>query len=791
MTSHKRQADRSQVGVNAECESGRQRYEAVLTLVCDRQFQFKLQAFNDIFGRPTGAARPAYSHQQGVRPAPVGNGALPTARPQSYYAGQQYPAGHHQQQHQAYPGAPQPYQHSYSYAGNSSSSNSRPAGNAYGHEQHTGLPPPGGSSYAQYGAAGHNLPPQAINAHGQPTMPNYQATTGPGGLPSIPQGAVSESTTYTPVSYLAGPPVNAQMPSPPPPPSGPVFRQLTDPMPVNMHPGVRAPLTNDSTISSYASSQQSGHAPRLPSFDMNTGEYNWFGRKSGENTQTSTPSATSEDISPGVASMTISEPDQYADSERYYSQNPSAGPSTANSSRRSYTAATMSSSASIYGQDLEASETRQSPASGMSVNTANSGPFADFQQHYPGMSRILQSRIRADAGLLASYGQNVGQPHHDSRTSMDSDQTSYYVNSVSTDATGGRFGYPSGPSSQTTHNFQQYPQGAAGPYARSGFPLQGMSPYSQSIPLQGSAALRHSSSRKSAESVRVMPTQPKASSVYGDRSFSFSGNIERPDMRPPSHSPRPTSSISEMPYPPHPTSSSGHGGSGSMHPAAMTRPQRAPIVYPALLSRVAEAFKMRISVAERTKDGLSYKDAFDGREAVDKIAYIIRTTDRNLALLLGRALDAQKFFHDVTYDHRLRDSPHELYQFRERLHASPFGSIAGDGHYPGQHLLDGSPGPQHINSWPSSIAPPRPASPTDTMLSEDSAQPSGVFTLLTDCYSPTCTRDKLCYSIACPRRLEQQARLNLKPKPGLKKSNSEEGLLGDDDRLGSVSRSPL
>lgn len=102
-----------------------------------------------------------------------------------------------------------------------------------------------------------------------------------------------------------------------------------------------------------------------------------------------------------------------------------------------------------------------------------------------------------------------------------------------------------------------------------------------------------------------------------------------------------------------------------------THTRKTPIVYPALLSRVAEAFRDRIHLADRLKDGLTYKNAFDGREAVDKIAYIVKTTDRNLALLLGRALDAQKFFHDVTYDHRLRDSSMELYQFRTKL-PSPF-----------------------------------------------------------------------------------------------------------------------
>ena len=68
-----------------------------------------------------------------------------------------------------------------------------------------------------------------------------------------------------------------------------------------------------------------------------------------------------------------------------------------------------------------------------------------------------------------------------------------------------------------------------------------------------------------------------------------------------------------------------------------------------------------------------------GRQAVDKIAYITKTTDRNLALLLGRALDAQKYFHAVTYDHRLRDSLSDVYQFRsEPIHAG-YVIIGGSG----------------------------------------------------------------------------------------------------------------
>lgn len=164
------------------------------------------------------------------------------------------------------------------------------------------------------------------------------------------------------------------------------------------------------------------------------------------------------------------------------------------------------------------------------------------------------------------------------------------------------------------------------------------------------------------------------------------------------------------------------------------RRQKSPLVYPALLSRVGECFQEKIAVGDKTKNDLEYKNAFSGAEAVDVISYIIKTTDRNLALLLGRALDAQKFFHDVTYDHRLRDSPQELYQFKATM---------DDPH--------------------------------------ESSEVNGVFVLLTECYSPTCTRDQLCYSIACPRRLEQQSRLNLKPQPGLRREKSDASLHDDDD----------
>lgn len=103
-------------------------------------------------------------------------------------------------------------------------------------------------------------------------------------------------------------------------------------------------------------------------------------------------------------------------------------------------------------------------------------------------------------------------------------------------------------------------------------------------------------------------------------------------------------------------------------------------------------------------------------------------------------MDAQKFFHDVNYEHRLRDSPHELYQFRERI-ISP--------------LIPEHPVGQTTPNDDDESVLETAASNMGYFVPAEDDLPNGVFTLLTDCYSPTCTRDKLCYSITCPRRWEQ------------------------------------
>jgi RHO1 GDP-GTP exchange protein 1/2 len=146
------------------------------------------------------------------------------------------------------------------------------------------------------------------------------------------------------------------------------------------------------------------------------------------------------------------------------------------------------------------------------------------------------------------------------------------------------------------------------------------------------------------------------------------------------------------------------------------------IVFDTIIERVifqaSKSPTLLVVVLALVKDGLTYKNAFDGRQVMDKITYIIKTTDRNLALLLGRALDAQKYFHAVTYDNRLRDSPSDVYQFRTRV-ASPFHS--------------GELSPPAVTSPASQLtSTPTPDSRTDFAATRDTGSPSNEASIESD-----------------------------------------------------------
>ncbi|CCF59340.1 hypothetical protein KAFR_0G03080 [Kazachstania africana CBS 2517] len=242
------------------------------------------------------------------------------------------------------------------------------------------------------------------------------------------------------------------------------------------------------------------------------------------------------------------------------------------------------------------------------------------------------------------------------------------------------------------------------------------------------------------------------------------------------------------------TQSHHHSRRNSMTPSTtpsskrMTRTSsRKSAIYPALLSRIATKFKAKIQLGEYKKDGILYRDSFSGKHAVDVICAIIRNPDRNIALLLGRSLDAQKLFHDVVYEHRLRDSPNEIYEFTDNSRFIGPGNT-GPMRISSQDplLLLSNSSKQNLeysdqlvsSTSTSSLSSGQTLTRENQHLEEENKEVTplhnvnGIFTLLAECYSPTCSRDKLCYSISCPRRLEQQARLNIKPNGGLKRNIS-------------------
>ncbi|OAD66336.1 hypothetical protein PHYBLDRAFT_102763, partial [Phycomyces blakesleeanus NRRL 1555(-)] len=130
----------------------------------------------------------------------------------------------------------------------------------------------------------------------------------------------------------------------------------------------------------------------------------------------------------------------------------------------------------------------------------------------------------------------------------------------------------------------------------------------------------------------------------------------------------------------------------------------------ALLSHIAREIYRRLQTGTLVKNGIVYHDVFSGKEATDCMAVILNHKNRNLALLVGRALDSQGFINEVNYEHRLRDSPGALYRFRSH-HGLPVEMIDEE---------------QRIKT-------------KDDVLM-DTKRVNGIFTVLTECYSPTCTR---------------------------------------------------
>ncbi|KAJ2816871.1 RHO1 GDP-GTP exchange protein 2, partial [Coemansia furcata] len=206
-------------------------------------------------------------------------------------------------------------------------------------------------------------------------------------------------------------------------------------------------------------------------------------------------------------------------------------------------------------------------------------------------------------------------------------------------------------------------------------------------------------------------------------------------------------------------------------------------VYPAMLSLVANSFYEIMSqvLQTHTRNGLEYTECFTGRDAVDAIYAIIKAADRNLAIVVGRALEQQKLFHDVDYEKRLRDDSNELYAFDgDTIRAlTRVETTAEDD----DDEVDET---STLNHEPVIRQEPEERVPASVI--------NGIFVMLTDCYSPTCSSTQPCYSVTCPRQRSQQDHLRKTAKSNVATEMKQEKLWSmsvPKEVLKSVSRDEL
>ncbi|KAG8896511.1 hypothetical protein FRB99_008857 [Tulasnella sp. 403] len=150
----------------------------------------------------------------------------------------------------------------------------------------------------------------------------------------------------------------------------------------------------------------------------------------------------------------------------------------------------------------------------------------------------------------------------------------------------------------------------------------------------------------------------------------------------------------------------------------------------ALLSHIAVRLRDKVPRATHVKGSIPYPRAFTGKDVVSTIQSIIQrellislgisTNDRRIALQVARSLQDQLYIYEVEWGGRsLSDSVEDVFMFLDD---------------------DGGEGE---------------AGPSNAALQGLAELPTGVITLLTKCYSPSCGEGEECYSYSCPKRGQQ------------------------------------
>lgn len=153
---------------------------------------------------------------------------------------------------------------------------------------------------------------------------------------------------------------------------------------------------------------------------------------------------------------------------------------------------------------------------------------------------------------------------------------------------------------------------------------------------------------------------------------------------------------------------------------------------PAFLSEAALQLRDRVERSRQMKGGIAWVGSFTGKDIVTTIQSLmpahtrLSAVDRRFALVAARSLQNQLWFVEVDWDIKpLRDSSEDVFRF--------MGEMEGMGAGAGEAL--------------------------------NSELPSGLLTMATRCYSPSCTQDQRCYSPRCPFRTSPDSFLGYQEAP--------------------------
>ncbi|KAK4686044.1 RHO1 GDP-GTP exchange protein 1/2, partial [Tremellales sp. Uapishka_1] len=149
---------------------------------------------------------------------------------------------------------------------------------------------------------------------------------------------------------------------------------------------------------------------------------------------------------------------------------------------------------------------------------------------------------------------------------------------------------------------------------------------------------------------------------------------------------------------------------------------------PAFLSESALQLRDRVVRGKHVKAGIAWVGSFTGRDLVTTIQSFLpphtrdSPSDRRFALIMAQSLQNQLWFVEVDWDIKpMRDSSEDVFRFMGEMEGMGAGGDALTGELP-----------------------------------------SGVMTMATKCYSPSCRGDGKCYSPRCPSRTSPESFLGRK-----------------------------